>query len=71
MTELFISILYLILGILQRCLTWYNFRNNHDEGTMQICCSHENSIYVQACRDALFAEFALINCYQPFQMMYT
>ena len=25
---------------------------------MQICCSHENSIYVKACRDALFAESA-------------
>ena len=26
---------------------------------MQIFCSHENSIYVQACRDALFAQSTL------------
>ena len=26
---------------------------------MQICCSYENSIYVKACRDVLFAESAL------------
>ena len=39
--------------------TWSNSKNNHDEGIMQICCSHENSIDVQACRNALFAESAL------------
>ena len=39
--------------------SWSNFKNNHDEGITQICCSHENSIYVQACGDALFAESAL------------
>ena len=30
-------------------------KNKHDEGIMQIFCSHENSVCVQACMDALFA----------------
>ena len=48
-----------ILYIPTRMPTWFNFKNKHDEGIMQIFCSHENSICVQVCWDALFVQSSL------------
>ena len=50
-----------------RMPTWSNFKNKHDEGIMPFFCSHENSVCVQVCRDALFAQSSLKKFYQPFK----